>query len=92
MEESDEFEDENEVAVAELICAKEPTQINPRWLRQQKGTYDFDVTKADKLFELLLGEGRIKLPEGHPMMRPEGMKDKKYCGYHNTNSHSINDC
>jgi hypothetical protein len=26
-----------------------------------KGTYDFDVTKADKLFEFLVKEGRIKL-------------------------------
>ena len=26
------------------------------------------------------------------MLRPEGVKDKKFCGYHNTNSHSINDC
>ncbi|MDN3212564.1 hypothetical protein QCB48_10975, partial [Haemophilus sp. SZY H51] len=62
------------------------------WLRQQKGTYDFDVSKLDKLFEYLLKEGRIKLPEGHPMLHPEGVKDKKYCGFHNTRSHSINDC
>ena len=25
------------------------------------------------------------------MLRPEGVKDNKYCGFHNTNSHSIND-
>ena len=61
-------------------------------MRQQKGTYDFDVSKSDKLFELLVREGRIKLLEGHPMLRPERVKDKKYCGFHNTNSHSINDC
>ena len=50
------------------------------------------MTKADKLFEFLFKEGHIKLPEGHPMLRPDGVKDKKFCGYHNTNSHSINDC
>jgi hypothetical protein len=37
-------------------------------------TYDFDVTKADKLFEFLVKEGRIKLPEGHSMLRPDGVK------------------
>jgi hypothetical protein len=37
-------------------------------------------------------EGRIKLPEGHSMLRPVGVKDKKYCGFHDRNSHSINEC
>jgi hypothetical protein len=38
--------------------------------------YDFDVTKADKLFEFLVKEGRIKLPEGHSMLRPDGGKKR----------------
>jgi hypothetical protein len=37
-------------------------------------------------------EGRIKLPEGHSMLRPDGVKDKKYCEIHDRNSHSINEC
>jgi hypothetical protein len=49
------------------------------------------VTKADKLFEFLIKEGRIKLPEGHSMLRPDGVKEKRYCGFHDRNSHS-NDC
>jgi hypothetical protein len=49
-------------------------------VKQAKGTYDFDVTKADKLFEFLVKEGRIKLPEGHSMLRPDGVKEKRYCG------------
>jgi hypothetical protein len=36
--------------------------------------YDFDVAKADKLFEFLVKEGRIKLPEGHSMLRPMELK------------------
>jgi glutaredoxin-related protein len=50
------------------------------------------VTKADKLFEFLVKEGRIKLPEGHSMLRPDGVKEKRYCGFHDRNSHSINEC
>jgi hypothetical protein len=42
-----------------------PLTMNQRWVKQTKGTYDFDVTKADKLFEFLVKESRIKLPEGH---------------------------
>jgi hypothetical protein len=57
-----------------------------------QGTYDFDVTKAVKLFEFLVKEGRIKLPEGHSMLRPDGVKEKHYFSFHDRNSHSINDC
>jgi hypothetical protein len=88
LEDSD---DEQEVAAAEIMWGKEPLTMNQRWVKQTKGTYDFDITKADKLFELLVKEGRIRLPEGHSMLRPDGLKEKRYCGFHDRNSHSIND-
>jgi hypothetical protein len=66
--------------------------VNQRWIKQAKGTYDFDVTKADKLFEFLVKEGRIKLLDGHSMLRPDGVKEKRYCGFHDRNSHCINEC
>jgi hypothetical protein len=89
MEDSD---DDQEIAAAEIMWGKEPFTMNKRWIKQTKGTYDFDVTKADKLFEFLVKEGRIKLPEGHSMLRPDWIKEKRYCGFHDRNSHSINDC
>jgi hypothetical protein len=88
----EEFDDDEEVAAAKIVWGKEPLTVNQRWIKQTKGTYDFDVTKADKLFEFLVKEGRIKLPEGHSMLRPDGVKEKHYCGFHDRNSHSINDC
>src|SRR6187551_190211 len=91
-DQGDEYEDNEEVAAAKIVWGKEPVTMTQRWIKQMKGTYDFDVTKADKLFEFLVKEGRIKLPEGHSMLRPEGVKDKKYCGFHDRNSHSINEC
>jgi hypothetical protein len=84
--------DDEEVAAAKIMWGKEPLTMNQRWVKQTKGTYDFDVTKADKLFVFLVKEGRIKLPEGHSMLRPDGVKEKRYCGFHDRNSHSINDC
>jgi hypothetical protein len=66
--------------------------VNQRWVKQAKGTYDFDVTKADKLFEFLVKEGRIKLTKGPSMLRPDGVKVKRYRGFHDRNSHSINEC
>jgi hypothetical protein len=75
-------DDDEEVAAAEIMWGKEPLTMNQRWIKQTKGTYDFDVTKADKLFEFLVKEGRIKLPEGHFMLRPDGVKEKRYCDFH----------
>jgi hypothetical protein len=89
MEDSD---DDQEVAAAEIMWGKEPLTMNQRWIKQTKGTYDVDITKADKLFDFLVKEGQIKLPEGHSMLRPDGVKEKCYCGFHDRNSHSINDC
>jgi hypothetical protein len=91
-DQEEEFDDDEEVAATEIMWGKEPLTVNQRWIKQAKGTYDFDVTKADKLFEFLVKEGRIKLPEGHSMLRPDGVKEKHYCGFHDRNSHSINDC
>jgi hypothetical protein len=88
----EEFDDDEEVAAAEIMWGKEPLTVNQRWIKQAKGTYDFDVTMADKLFEFLVKEGRIKLPEGHSMLPPDGVKEKCYYGFHDRNSHSINDC
>jgi hypothetical protein len=91
-DQDDEFEDDEEVAAADIVWGKEPTMVTQKWIKQVKGTYDFDVTKADKLFEFLVKEGRIKLPEGHAMLRPGGVKDKRYYGFHDRDSHSINEC
>jgi hypothetical protein len=54
---AEEFDDDEEVAAAEIMWGKEPLTGNQRWIKQDKGTYDFDVTKADKLFEFLIKEG-----------------------------------
>jgi hypothetical protein len=91
-DQGEEVDDDEEIAAAEMVWGKEPLTVNQRWIKQAKGTYDFDVTKADKLFEFLVKEGRIKLPKGHSMLRPDGVKEKRYYGFHDRNSHSINDC
>jgi hypothetical protein len=75
-----------------MVWGKEPLTVSQRWIKQAKGTYDFDVTKADKHFEFLVKEGQIKLPKGHSTLRPDGVKEKRYCGFHDRNSHSINEC
>jgi hypothetical protein len=44
-DQGEEYDDEEEIAVAEIVWGKEPLTVNQRWIKQAKGTYDFDVTK-----------------------------------------------
>ena len=68
----DDYEDDEkeEVVAAEWNQGKKIVMVpNP----QEKGveeSYDFDVTKSDKLFDFLLEKGQIKLPNNHIMLPP----------------------
>ena len=42
-------------------------------------SYGFDITKADKIFDLLLSEGLIKLKPYHKIPSEEELKHMKYC-------------
>jgi len=64
---------------------------NP-WGKGDEKSYDFDVTKLDKLFDFLLEKGQIKLPANHVILPPDQLKNKKFCKFHNTTSHSTNEC
>ena len=64
---------------------------NP-WGRGVKESYDFDVTKSDKLFDFLLEKGQIKLSDNHVMLPHDQLKNKKFCKFHNAISHSTNEC
>jgi antitoxin component HigA of HigAB toxin-antitoxin module len=64
---------------------------NP-WARKNEESYDFDITKVDKLFDFLLEKGQIKLLANHVMLPPEQLKNKKFYKYHNATSHTTNDC
>jgi hypothetical protein len=55
-DQGEEVYDDEEIAPAEMVLGKEPLTVNQRWIKQDKGTYDFDVTNADKLFEFLVKE------------------------------------
>ena len=54
--------------------------------------YGFDITKADKIFDLLLSEGQIKLKPYHKIPTDQELKNIKYCKWHNTTSHDTDEC
>ena len=53
--------------------------------------YVFDITKADKIFDLLLSEGQIKLKQYHKIPTDQELKNIKYCKWHNATSHDTNE-
>ena len=89
----DGYEDEaEEVAMAEWNWGKKIVMVQNPWGRGVEESYDFDVTKSDKLFDFLFEKGQIKLPDNHIMLPSDQLKNKKFCKFHNATSHSTNEC
>ena len=64
---SDDSGEEQEVAVAEWTRGANPVPC--KWVKQKglvKG-FDFDVAKAEQIFDLLLKEKQLKLLENHKL-------------------------
>ena len=63
-----------------------------RWVKDTKSAYDFDVKKADKIFDLLLEKKQLKLPTNHVISSARELKGKKYSRFHNATNHNTNEC
>lgn len=85
-------EDDSEVAAAEWVRSKKVVPCP--WVRSsgKEERFDFDITKAGKIFDLLLREKQIQLPAGHIIPSAEELGKRRYCKWHNSGSHSTNDC
>ena len=60
--------------------------------KKEPESYGFDITKDNKIFDLLLSEGLIKLKPYHKIPSEEELKNMKYCKWHNTTPHDTNEC
>nr|AAM14675.1 Putative retrotransposon polyprotein [Oryza sativa Japonica Group]AAN04925.1 Putative retrotransposon polyprotein [Oryza sativa Japonica Group]AAP52165.1 retrotransposon protein, putative, unclassified [Oryza sativa Japonica Group] len=89
---SDGEDDDSEIAAAEWVRSKKV--IPYQWVKNsgKEERYDFDITKADKIFDLLVREKQIQLPAGHTIPSAEELGKKRYCKWHNSGSHTTNDC
>jgi hypothetical protein len=64
-EDAKDSREEQEVAVAKWTQGANP--VSYKWVKQQgpaKGL-DFDESKVEQIFDLLLREKQLKVPEGH---------------------------
>ncbi|KAK1685531.1 hypothetical protein QYE76_046379 [Lolium multiflorum] len=70
------------------------TPVSCKWVKPPgppRG-FDFDVTKTEQIFDLLLKEKQLKLPEGLKIPTVQELNGKPYCKWHNSFSHTTNDC
>ena len=72
-------DDDSEIATAEWVRSKKviPYQRGKKPRKEER--YEFDITKADKIFDLLLREKQIQLPAGHTIPSAEELGKKRYC-------------
>jgi hypothetical protein len=90
-EEAENSGEEQEVAVTEWTRGANP--VSCKWVKQQgpaKG-FDFDESKVEHIFDLLLREKQLKLPEGHKFPIAQGLQGRPYCKWHHLFIHNTND-
>jgi hypothetical protein len=91
-EEAEDSGDEQEVAVAEWTLGANP--VSYKWVKQTGPTkgFDFDVSKVEQIFDLLLKEKQLKFPEGYKPPTALELKGRSYCKWHDSFTHSTSDC
>jgi hypothetical protein len=91
-EDDEDSGEEQEVAVAEWTQGA--NIVSCKWVKQQgpaKG-FDFDESKVEQIFDLLLRGKQLKLPEGHKFPTAQELQGRPYCKWHHLFTHNTNDC
>jgi hypothetical protein len=91
-EDAKDSREEQEVAVAKWTQGANP--VSYKWVKQQgpaKGL-DFDESKVEQIFDLLLREKQLKVPEGHKFPTTQELQGRPYCMFHHLFIHTTNDC
>jgi hypothetical protein len=87
---SDSEDEDNMTGLAQWVKGKKA--VSCPFGKKELEKFGFDITKADKIFDLLLQQGQIKLSQFHTIPSGEELKRMKYCKWHNATSHDTNDC
>jgi hypothetical protein len=82
--------DDPKVAITKWTWGKAP--VSYPWVKESKNTYDFNVKKVDKIFNLLLEKKQLRLLINHVIPLAKKLKGKKYCKLHNATNHNTNKC
>jgi hypothetical protein len=66
--------------------------LKPGPRKKDEMKFMFDVSKCDKLFDVLLQNNVIRLKGGHVIPTAEQLAQKKYCKWYDSLSHTTNKC
>jgi hypothetical protein len=71
--------DSNEQEVGLAEWTQNPKTIDSLWVKNEMTgeRYDFDISKCDKIFDLLLQEKHIHMLPNHVLPPPEELKNRK---------------
>jgi hypothetical protein len=92
IEDAEDSREEQEVAVTEWTRGANP--VSCKWVKQQGPTkgFDFNESKVEQIFDLLLREKQLKLPEGHKFPTAQELQGRPYCKWHHLFTHTTSDC
>jgi hypothetical protein len=90
-------DDDADICITEWVDTPRDKTLACSFLKPSPGKRDdvkftFDVTKCDKLFDLLMQNNVIRLSLSHVVPTAEQMTKGMYCKWHGTFSHNTNDC
>jgi hypothetical protein len=88
---------EIDMCVEEWVEAPKGKPVTCSFLKPGLGKKDdmkftFDVSKCDKLFDMLLQNKVVRLKGGHVIPTAQQLAWKKYCKWHDSFSHTTNEC
>jgi hypothetical protein len=67
--------------------------VSCKWVKQRGPTkgFDFDKSKVEHIFDLLLRGKQLKLPKGHKFPTTQELQGRPYCKWHQLFTHITND-
>jgi beta-xylosidase len=83
-------DEDNMIGLAEWVKGKKT--VSRPFGKKDPEKFGFDITKINKIFDLLLQQGQIKLSHFHTIPSAEELKGMKYCKWHKATSHDTNYC
>jgi hypothetical protein len=97
VEESLTSDEDAEICMAEWVDTPKGKPMTCPFLKLEPGKtgemkFTFDIFKCDKLFDVLLQNNIIKLKGGYVIPSAEQLARRKYCKWHDSFSHTTNEC
>jgi hypothetical protein len=92
VDEAEDSDSDEEPIISLAEWVKNKRLISCPFGQREPERFTFDITKANRIFDLLLQESQIKLSPNHVIPSAQELRKIKYYKWHNATSHSTNEC